>query len=134
MIANRTYDRAEKLAAEFSNKDKVSPISLNGPSFLKAVDSASLIINSTSMGMKHTSLEDGNPLEGISVKTGVLVNDMVYNPLRTPMLMHAAERGAKILTGLPMLVLQGAASFNLWTGVEAPVDVMFSAAQGAMAD
>ena len=48
--------------------------------------------------------------------------------------MHAAERGAKILTGLPMLVLQGAASFNLWTGVEAPVDVMFSAAQGAMAD
>jgi len=49
-------------------------------------------------------------------------------------LIHAAERGAKILTGLPMLVLQGAASFNLWTGAEAPVDVMFSAAQGAMAD
>ena len=84
--------------------------------------------------MKHPSLEEGNPLEGISVKRGVLVNDMVYNPLRTPMLIHAAERGANILTGLPMLVLQGAASFNLWTGREAPVDVMFLAAEGAMAD
>ena len=134
VIANRTYDMAEKLAAEFSNKDKVSPISLNGPSFLNAVDSASLIVNSTSVGMKHTSLEDGNPLEGISVKRDVLVNDMVYNPLKTPMLIHAAEKGAKILTGLPMLVLQGAASFNLWTGREAPVDVMFLAAEGAMAD
>jgi shikimate dehydrogenase len=134
MIANRTYQRAERLASEFSAKDKVSPILLNSPGFLNAVDSASLIVNSTPIGMKHTSVEYSNPLEGISVKAGVLVNDMVYNPLKTPMLVHAAETGAKILTGLPMLVLQGAASFNLWTGKEAPVDVMLLAAQEALAD
>jgi shikimate dehydrogenase len=134
MIANRTYQRAERLASEFSAKDKVSPILLNSPGFLNAVDSASLIVNSTPIGMKHTSVENSNPLEGISVKAGVLVNDMVYNPLKTPMLVHAAETGAKILTGLPMLVLQGAASFNLWTGKEAPVDVMLLAAQEALAD
>ncbi len=134
MIANRTYQRAERLASEFSTKDKVSPILLNSPGFLNAVDSASLIVNSTPIGMKHTSVENSNPLEGISVKAGVLVNDMVYNPLKTPMLVHAAETGAKILTGLPMLVLQGAASFNLWTGKEAPVDVMLLAAQEALAD
>jgi shikimate dehydrogenase len=134
VIANRTYQRAEKLASEFSAKDKVSPILLNSPGFLKAVDSASLIVNSTAIGMKHTSVENSNPLEGISVKAGVLVNDMVYNPLKTPMLVHAAETGAKILTGLPMLVLQGAASFNLWTGKEAPVDVMILAAQEALSD
>jgi shikimate dehydrogenase len=134
VIANRTYRRAERLASEFPAKDKVSPVLLNGPGFLNAVDSASLIVNSTSIGMKHTSVENCNPLEGISVKAGVLVNDMVYNPLKTPMLVHAAETGAKILTGLPMLVLQGAASFNLWTGKEAPVDVMLLAAQEALAD
>ncbi len=134
MIANRTYQRAERLASEFSTQDKVSPILLNSPGFLNAVDSASLIVNSTPIGMKHTSVENSNPLEGISVKAGVLVNDMVYNPLKTPMLVHAAETGAKILTGLPMLVLQGAASFNLWTGKEAPVDVMLLAAQEALAD
>ena len=134
MIANRTYHKAERLASEFPEKDKVSPILLNGPSFFNAVDSASLIVNSTSVGMKHTSVEDSNLLKGISVKTSVLVNDMVYNPLETPMLIHAAETGARILTGLPMLVLQGAASFNLWTGREAPVDVMFLAAQEALAD
>ena len=134
VIANRTYHRAERLASEFPEKDKVSPILLNGPSFFNAVDSASLIVNSTSVGMKHTSVEDSNLLEGICVKTSVLVNDMVYNPLETPMLIHAAETGARILTGLPMLVLQGAASFNLWTDREAPVDVMFLAAQEALAD
>jgi len=134
VIANRTYHRAERLASKFPAKDKVSPVLLNGPGFLKAVDSASLIVNSTSIGMKHTSVENCNPLEGLSVKAGVLVNDMVYNPLKTPMLIHAAEAGAKILTGLPMLVLQGAASFNLWTGRDAPVDVMFLAAQEALAD
>ena len=134
VIANRTYHRAERLASEFPEKDKVSSILLNGPSFFNAVDSASLIVNSTSVGMKHTSGEDSNLLEGICVKTNVLVNDMVYNPLETPMLIHAAETGARILTGLPMLVLQGAASFNLWTGREAPVDVMFLAAQEALAD
>ncbi|PZC44271.1 MAG: shikimate dehydrogenase [Chloroflexi bacterium] len=134
VIANRTYQRAEKLASEFSAKDKVSPVLLNSPGFLKAVDSASLIVNSTAIGMKHTSVENSNPLEGINVKAGVLVNDMVYNPLKTPMLVHAAETGAKILTGLPMLVLQGAASFNLWTGKEAPVDVMILAAQEALSD
>ena len=61
-----------------------------------------------------------------------MVNDMVYNPLDTPMLINAKTAGVKTLSGLPMLVLQGAASFELWTGKEAPIDVMFSAARQAL--
>ena len=45
---------------------------------------------------------------------------------------RARRRGCRTLGGLPMLVRQGAASFTLWTGREAPVDVMFAAARRAM--
>ena len=43
----------------------------------------------------------------------------------------ARQRGAQILGGLPMLVYQGAASFEIWTGKEAPVDIMFNAVREA---
>ena len=133
-IANRTYDRARRLADEFLEMGEVKPIGLDDPEFSKSAASASLIVNSTSLGMKHTSEAHINPLEGFSIESSTLVNDMVYNPLHTPMLINAENRGARTLSGLPMLVLQGAASFELWTGKGAPVDVMFSAARQALID
>jgi len=133
-IANRTYDRARRLADEFLGMGEVKPIGLDDPEFSKSAASASLIVNSTSLGMKHTSEAHINPLEGFSIESSTLVNDMVYNPLHTPMLINAENRGARTLSGLPMLVLQGAASFELWTGKGAPVDVMFSAARQALID
>ena len=133
-IANRTYDRARRLADEFLEMGEAKPIGLDDPEFSKSAASASLIVNSTSLGMKHTSEAHINPLEGFSIESSTLVNDMVYNPLHTPMLINAENRGARTLSGLPMLVLQGAASFELWTGKGAPVDVMFSAARQALID
>ena len=59
----------------------------------------------------------------------VLVYDLVYNPWLTPLLGLAQKAGANMLGGLPMLVYQGAASFTLWTGREAPVDIMFDKAK-----
>ncbi len=133
-IANRTYERAKRLADEFSQMGEVKPIGLDGPEFSKSSSSVSLIVNSTSLGMKHTSGAHIDPLEGFNIDSSTLVNDMVYNPLDTPMLKNAENKGARILSGLPMLVLQGAASFELWTGKEAPVGVMFSAARQALLD
>lgn len=133
-IANRTYDRAMRLADEFLEMGKVKPIGLDAPEFSKSAASVSLIVNSTSLGMKHTSEAHINPLEGYSIERSTLVTDMVYNPLDTPMLIDAENRGCRTLSGLPMLVFQGAASFELWTGKEAPVDVMFSAARQALTD
>ncbi len=52
--------------------------------------------------------------------------------LSTPLLRSASEAGARTLGGLPMLVYQGAAAFELWTGVPAPVEVMFDAARRAL--
>ena len=131
-IANRTYERAKRLADEFFQVGEVKPIGLNDLEFSKAAASVSLIVNSTSLGMKHTSEAQINPLERLNIKSSTLVNDMVYNPLYTPMLTNLENNGIRILNGLPMLVLQGAASFELWTSREAPVDIMFSAAQQAL--
>ena len=66
------------------------------------------------------------------IPKGILVYDLVYNPWPTPLLQLAQKAGANILGGLPMLVYQGAASFKLWTGLEAPVDIMFSKAKEAL--
>jgi shikimate 5-dehydrogenase len=61
-----------------------------------------------------------------------LVYDLVYNPLETPLLREAAHAGAGVLGGIQMLVHQGAASFEMWTGRPAPVEVMLGAAVEAM--
>ncbi|HIE44122.1 MAG TPA: shikimate dehydrogenase, partial [Candidatus Omnitrophica bacterium] len=50
--------------------------------------------------------------------------DLIYNPPLTPLLKIAKEKGLKVINGLSMLLHQGALSFKLWTGREAPLEVM----------
>ncbi len=66
------------------------------------------------------------------LKKGLVVFDIVYNPLKTKLLAEAEKKGARVIGGIEMLVQQGAAAFELWTGRKAPVEVMRGAAyQGA---
>ncbi len=91
-----------------------------------------LIVHCTTIGMRHSSQEGHSPL-GLDVIPGnVLVYDLVYNPWPTPLLKLAQQAGADILGGLPMLVYQGAASFQMWTGREAPVELMSNKAREAL--
>lgn len=88
-----------------------------------------LIVHCTTIGMKDSPQEGQSPLGLEVIPKNVLVYDVVYNPWLTPLLRLAQKAGANILGGLPMLVYQGAASFRLWTGKEAPVDIMFNKAR-----
>jgi len=130
-IANRTLERAERLAsiAIDSGVAAEAMVLSDAPGATREV---SLIVNCTSMGMVHGPDEDSSPLSAADIPSTVLVNDLVYNPLETPLLREAARAGAATLGGIQMLVYQGAASFEMWTGHDAPVAVMLEAATAAM--
>ena len=69
------------------------------------------------------------PIEADDLGAGSLVVDMVYRDGGTRLLEAAATRGARVVDGLEVLVAQGAASFERWTGLEAPREAMREAAK-----
>lgn len=132
VIANRTVERAAHLAhLAQDNGVSAMPTSLKKSSYSAA--SVDLIVNCTSMGMFHGDAESASPLTAGQIPSACLVNDLVYNPVETPLLREAANAGAATLGGLQMLVYQGAASFEMWTGRDAAVQVMIDAAATEMA-
>ena len=132
-IANRTLVRAESLAREIASAVlEVQALPMEELALAPACEYVDLIVNTTSMGMRHGPAEGETPLRAGLIRPRSLVYDLVYNPPETPLLAEANAAGAKTLGGLPMLVYQGAAAFELWTGVPAPVDVMFNAARKAL--
>ena len=133
-VANRTLSRAERLVQIAQDGGVNSlPIPLAGSALDRAAASADLIVNCTTLGMAHGPDEQGTPLSRQQIPPTALVNDLVYNPKETPLLRLAAQAGAQVLGGIHMLVYQGAASFEMWTGQRAPVEVMLRAAIEAMA-
>ena len=88
-----------------------------------------LIVNATSAGLDGATL----PLTGLRPRPGAALYDMVYRPSPTPLMRDLAARGTRVADGLAMLVAQAAASFALWTGQPAPLDVMRAAARRALA-
>jgi len=97
-----------------------------------ALQDCDLLVNCTSVGMRYSATEAESPLNADVIPKDALVYDLVYNPEETPFLKEAKKAGAKTLGGLSMLVYQGAASFELWTGKDAPVDIMLQSAREAL--
>ncbi len=133
-IANRTAPKAAALASAAGPDANAAVVELGSEEFERTALAADLIVNCTSVGMAGGSSPDGTPIPKQLLKKETVVFDMVYNPAETPLLADAAEAGAVAVDGLAMLVHQGAAAFELWTGEPAPLDVMFAAAREAMAE
>ncbi|MDO8717348.1 MAG: shikimate dehydrogenase, partial [Dehalococcoidales bacterium] len=74
------------------------------------------------LGMSPNTEE--TPLDAELLKPGLIVFDIIYNPIKTRLLREAEEAGAKTIGGLDMLVWQGALAFEMWTGRKAPVELM----------
>ena len=129
VIANRTVARGESLA-ELAGERNVSAaaIPLEPAPLGEAAESANLIVNCTSLGMRHGPDESATPLTAGKIPATALVYDLVYNPMQTPLLRAAEQAGASTLGGISMLVYQGAASFEIWLERPAPVAVMMEAA------
>ena len=86
-----------------------------------AIKNSTLIINATTVGMFPHVLDSPLPTQHwLSNKH--IVFDLIYRPLKTRLLNEAQAAGAKTIDGLGMFIHQGAASFQLWTGMEMPLD------------
>ena len=116
-IANRTDARASAVAAAFSaEKVKIEPIAWDQRS--DALDGASLLVNTTSLGMV------GQPpleIDLAPLSQGAVVADIVYSPLATPLLRAAHELGLTTVGGLRMLIEQARPGFAAWFGQTPPV-------------
>jgi shikimate dehydrogenase len=91
---------------------------------------ATILVNATPVGM--TPDIDGIPIDPDLLGRFEVVMDIVYQPLTTRLLREARARGAAIIDGLQMLIHQGAAQFELFTGRPAPAEVMARAAYQAL--
>lgn len=133
-IFDIVLDRAQRLVEDLGRQGE-TPLRSVAPSeesLATGMKECQLLVNCTPIGMRHSKEEHNLPMPPELIHLGMLVFDIIYNPLETRLLAEAKRRGARTLGGLPMLVYQGAASFELWTAVEAPLDVMFKAARKAL--
>ena len=120
-VVNRTPERAEVAAALADGVGRVA--------HPDAIESADLVVNATSVGMGANGDDQGpSPVAEGLLHEGQVVVDLVYLPLRTPLLAQAEAAGARPVDGLGMLVHQAAISMEHWTGVRADVGVMREAA------
>jgi len=134
-LLNRTLDRAVGLVTDLSDictgAARLSAAPLTPESLISATQDAELLINATAVGMWPHA--DGSIWpEAAAMPTHLTIFDLVYNPLETRLLQQARQSGARAIDGLNMLIMQGARSFELWTGEPAPVDAMRSACAGAL--
>jgi shikimate dehydrogenase len=125
-IVNRSPEAAIALARETG----ASASELSESGLRSAMAGASLIVNATCVGMSPDV--DSTPLPAHLLRPGLVVFDTVYRPRRTRLLKEAAAAGCTAIGGLDMLIEQGALAFTLWTGNNAPRDIMHQAADEAL--
>ena len=125
MIVNRGIERGKALADLLNGKTSTKAEYVLWDKTFPIPEETNIVVNATSIGMYP---DPNKPdIDYSTLNDKMIVCDGVHNPVQTPFLIEAAKRGCKTLDGFSMLINQGAVSFKLWTGHEAPVDVMKNA-------
>ena len=129
-IVNRTKSRADKLVEHLRVSAGIEDLGV------MTLDEAanwgmSLIVNCTSVGL-HPQINQSPWIHGVPFPDNVTVYDMVYRPANTALMQQCVAHGGRAIGGLGMLVRQGAIAFELWTGVEPPIDLMYCVLQDAL--
>ena len=115
----KTNSLAEKFGARYENLEAAR------------FDAFDLVINATPLGTCGQR-ENETPAISDQLRGARFAYDLVYNPTETRFLREARDAGCETLGGLPMLVQQAAEQFKLWTGADAPIEVMRVAAERAL--
>jgi len=128
VVLNRTVKSSHNLAKllEKTVGKKVASGSLSISDIQRNLQDSDILINATSVGMKPKPQESPVPIK--LLRRDLSVMDIVYNPIETRLIKDAKSIGAVVIGGIEMLIYQGAASFEIWTGKSAPIQVMKKAA------
>ena len=123
-IINRSVGNGTELAALIAEKTPAESEYLPWTPKMAIPEGTDILINGTCVGL-HPNGHEKPDIDYDTVKANMVVSDVVFNPVDPLFLQEARQRGAKTVSGIGMLVQQGALNFTSWTGVEAPVDVMY---------
>ncbi len=126
VVLNRRQelDWAEGLASNLTENYhyEVKALELTDSNLAGVLKETDILVNTTSVGMTPDINE--TPVPAGHLKSSLVVFDAVYHPVKTRLLREAEQAGARVISGLEMLVWQGTLGFELWTGVEAPAELM----------
>jgi len=114
MIANRTHERARQLARKMGSVC----ISIEQEEISRHLKNVQLLINTTSLGMKNQAKSD---IDLSRLPNSAIVTDIVYNPLKTPLLQQADALGLETVDGIGMLLHQAVPGFEKWFGIRPKV-------------
>jgi len=131
IVVNRTEKRGAALVDIVNKHTKTKASLVPWKATYKVPSDVDVLVNATSIGFSP----DVNARPDLAFDTiteNMIVCDVVPNPPQTPFLKEARKRGARTLDGQGMIVYQGAIGFKLWTGREAPVEVMKEALEKTM--
>ena len=122
-VVNRSRSRGEELARLFTDKVNVKTnlVEWKGDYFVPAV--TDIVINATSIGL-FPDVDARLGLDPDSLKSGMVVADVIPNPPKTRLVRDATARGCKVIDGLGMLVNQGIIGVHYWSGIEPDAQVM----------
>ena len=133
-VVGRHHQRVKALASALASLGTKVETASSDENLSGVVSGCDLLVNCTPVGMKHSPDEGHSPIDMKLIPGDALVYDVVYTPPETRLMQDANKVGAGVLGGLAMLVYQGAAAFELWTGRSAPADIMFKAAREALGE
>ncbi len=122
-IAARDKSKAHHISESFVGKIPVTGIAWDSDEFTAALAKASIVVNTTPVGM-YPNTDNQPPVQWDILPRSTVVSDLVYNPLVTSFIAEGARRGYTVVGGEGMLIEQGALAFELWTGCKAPTKIM----------
>jgi shikimate dehydrogenase len=124
-VVNRSPGRGQELVELLNSRTPVKAVFAAWSGSYAIPAGTEILVNATSIGL-FPNVNEKPEIAYDSIRPGMVVCDVIHTPM-TPFLAAAGRRGAQIVDGLGMLVYQGAIGFKLWTGLDAPVKVMYDA-------